>query len=56
MPILKKFHERVRYLDCAAYENIPPSVSEEQAKPLEKKQDEIKLTSKRFGLLFHLYC
>ena len=49
MPILEKFHERVRYLDCAAYESIPSSFAEMQVKPPETNQNEIKFTSKRFG-------
>lgn len=47
MPILKKFHERVRYLDCAVHDNIPSSVAEMQVKQQETKQDEVKPASKR---------
>lgn len=48
MPILEKFHDRVRYLDCSLNENITSTFSEMQVKQPEVKADEVKLTSKRF--------
>ena len=63
MPMLEAFHVQVRYLDCAASEGVSPTLVElyATASKAETKQEEVKLTGKRFvetkfyPLFIHLY-
>lgn len=47
MPILEKFHERVRYLDCGVNEPITSTVSDVPVKVSESRQEDAKAMNRR---------